>query len=193
MTEESPIKGLESLEKKGLIKYDIKSEKDGSVEMAGQYDPVEDIVRLNPDLLDVPTIAEEFYHRKQLRILKSKGIPFDLRESQLYLTANEVGIIPRIRSIGKKHGTSEADYEFFRYLIEAKKFLREMKKAAVDERNQFLKAVEGEKLYDGLGWVLKHQDLSFDELERIAVKDSSGKNYWKEIEKEGKEWTRGQR
>ncbi len=153
-------------------------------ETAGEYDPIEDIIHLNPELMEVSMIAEEFYHRKQDIFLRKKGITEEERNSQLYLTALEVGIIPRIRDIGRKKDNPEADYEFFRYVLEAHKFSRQYLSLSEEERKRFKEVVSGEKLFDGLAWVLEKLESSdYDPScwERMAVDDSDGSKYWDEI------------
>lgn len=171
-----------------LVKKDIKD-----MEVAGRYDRVEDVVRLNPELMDIPTLAEEFYHRKQDKILEKKGVTEQERDSQFFITTSEVGIIPTIRDIAKKRNDPTANNEFFRYAIEASKFSQHYLSLSDKERRRFKDIVFGERLFDGLSWVLeKIESLDYDPgcWDELAFTDSNGSKYWDEINKSRKKWRR---
>jgi len=171
---------------RGLVKTDLTDEL-----VAGKYDPVEDVVHLNPELMSIATVAEEFYHRRQDKLLEAKGITTEERDGKLYLAALEIGIIPQIRDIAKAKGNSEADYEFFRYVIYARKFADEYLQSSDETRAKFTNAVGKEKLFDGISWVLKiihSDDYKVDIWSEMAMKDSKGEAYWSIINDSRKEW-----
>lgn len=177
---------MDLLEKQGVVVKDIKDP-----DTAGQYDRVEDKVHLNPELATTRTAAEEFYHRRQEMILRQRGISEEERDSQLYITAGEVGIIPQVRSIGLKKGEEDANYEFFRYMTEAYKFASNFIKASEEQRARFLEAVAGERMYSGLAWVFKKMgEAEYKEGDwmEMALADPTGDRHWEEVNEEALGW-----
>lgn len=161
--------------------------------VAGEYNSFEDKIHLNPELLSIAVIAEEFYHRKQDQVLRSKGLTQEeYKENiELYNSACELGIIPIIREIEIRKNNPDADYNFWRYCMYAIKFTGHFMPLSDEAKKRFKNIVKGEPLFSGLSYVFKTIGSdSYDPecWQKMAVKDTEGKNYWGEIDQSRKEW-----
>lgn len=164
---------------------------------AARYMESSDTIVLDPNLADVSIVSEELWHRKQRQIINRLGLPYYTKEDDKFFVTNsaqELGIAPRTRGIAVRLNL-EPQIHHQRYFYLLGRLWNYNLRKYREESLGYFQALKGEKLFDGLAFVIEECfktgfNLQDEYWERLAYSGDQERNnlFWEKVNKARKSW-----